>query len=99
MRKIEADSEGFPDLAVLLHEVEDRAGRRWPRARPRRLRAEAAHSAARQALDVARKPLADAERRANRLETEAKTLRKVLHVDSGNLWPSVIDDLQGCQGL
>ena len=62
------------------------------------MRAEAAHSAARQALDVARKPLAEAERRANRLETEAKTLRKLLHVDSGNLWPSVIDDLQVAKG-
>ena len=38
------------------------------------LRAEAAHSAARQALDLARRPLAEAERRVQRLETEAKTL-------------------------
>ncbi len=57
------------------------------------LRAEAAHSASRQALDVARRPLAEADKRAHRLETEAKTLAKVLRVDSKNLWPSVIDDL------
>ena len=57
------------------------------------LRAEAAHSAARQALDVARGPLAEAERRAQRLDTEAKTLAKLLHVDTKNLWPAVIDDL------
>jgi chromosome segregation protein len=55
------------------------------------LRAEAAHSAARQSLDVARQPLAEAERRAQRLETEAKTLAKLLHVDATNLWPPVID--------
>jgi chromosome segregation protein len=57
------------------------------------LRAEAAHSSARQTLDVARAPLAEAERRAQRLETEAKTLAKLLHVDSKKLWPAVIDDL------
>jgi chromosome segregation protein len=57
------------------------------------LRAEAAHSAARQALDVTRGPLADAERRAQRLDTEAKTLAKLLHIDTKNLWPAVIDDL------
>ena len=55
------------------------------------LRAEAAHSAARQALDVARAPLVEAERRVHRLETEAKTLAKVLHVDNKTLWPPVID--------
>jgi chromosome segregation protein len=57
------------------------------------LRAETAHSAARQALDVARGPLAEAERRAQRLDTESKTLAKLLHIDTKNLWPAVIDAL------
>ncbi len=57
------------------------------------LRAEAAHSAARQDLDFARQPLAEAERRAQRLDTEAKTLAKLLHIDAKNLWPAVIDEL------
>jgi chromosome segregation protein len=95
--KIEADSRGFPDLAALSGEVET-ALQAVTEGEAGALRAEAAHSAARQALDVARTPLAEAERRANRLETEAKTLRKLLHVDSGNLWPSVIDDLQVAKG-
>jgi chromosome segregation protein len=55
------------------------------------LRAEAAHSAARQALDVARAPLQEAERSVQRLETEAKTLARLLHVDNKKLWPPVID--------
>ncbi len=55
------------------------------------LRAEAAHSAARQALDVARQPLGEAERNVHRLETEAKTLARLLHVDNKKLWPPVID--------
>ncbi len=57
------------------------------------LRAEAAHSAARQGLDAARMPLGEAERRAHRLDTEAKTLAKLLHVDTKSLWPAVIDEL------
>ncbi len=55
------------------------------------VRAEAAHSAARQGLDVTRQPLADSERGVHRLETEAKTLARVLHVDNKKLWPPVID--------
>ena len=55
------------------------------------LRAEAAYSAARQALDVARQPLSEVERSTHRLETEAKTLARVLHVDNKKLWPPVID--------
>jgi chromosome segregation protein len=57
------------------------------------VRTEAAHSAARQALDATRGPLTEAERRVQRLDTEAKTLAKLLHVDTKNLWPAVIDDL------
>src|SRR5262249_16686347 len=62
------------------------------------VRAEAAHSGARQALDVARGPLAEAERRVQRLDTEARTLAKLLHVDTKSLWPSVIDDITVTKG-
>ncbi|MGZ9112307.1 MAG: AAA family ATPase, partial [Rhodoplanes sp.] len=55
------------------------------------LQAEAAHSAARQNLDLVRQPLAETERRAHRLETEARTLAKLLRVDAKQLWPPVID--------
>src|SRR5207248_9312069 len=56
-------------------------------------RAEATHSAARQGLDARRIPLVEAERRAHRLDTEAKTLAKLLHVDTKSLWPAVIDEI------
>ena len=62
------------------------------------LRAEAAHSGARQALDVARQPLAEAERNVNRLDTEAKTLARLLHVENKKLWPPVIDQLMVAKG-
>src|SRR5262245_13427001 len=55
------------------------------------LRAEVANSSARQGLDAVRPPLAEAERRLHRLETEARTLRKVLDLDAQKLWPPVID--------
>jgi len=55
--------------------------------------AEAAHIVARQGLESARTGLAEAERRTQRLETEAKTLSKVLAVETRNLWPPVIDHI------
>ena len=55
------------------------------------MRAETAQSAARQALDVARQPFEEAERGVRRLETEAKTLARVLHVETKQLWPPAID--------
>jgi chromosome segregation protein len=55
--------------------------------------AEAAHHNAREQVESARAALADAERRTQRLETEAKTLSKVLAVETRNLWPPVIDNV------
>src|SRR4029079_2647155 len=57
------------------------------------LAAEAAHSAARKNLDAARVPLAHAERAVQRLDTEAKTLMKLLAVETQSMWPPVIDKI------
>jgi len=62
------------------------------------LRAEAARSAAAQALDAARRPLAQAESQLHRLETEARTLAKVLDVEKKKLWPPVLDTITVEQG-
>jgi chromosome segregation protein len=80
------------DLATLA-DAAARAQSSLAAAEAAAVRAEAAHSAARQALEVARAPLAEAERRTQRLDTEAKTLARLLHIDTKNLWPAVIDDL------
>jgi chromosome segregation protein len=61
--------------------------------------AEAAHVAARQDVEAARTALAEAERRTQRLETEAKTLSKVLAVETRNLWPPVIDHISVEKGF
>src|SRR3989440_688163 len=92
LAQLDAANKAGPDLAALATAVAQ-AQTAIAEAEAEALRAEAAHSAARQALDVARPPLAEAERRAQRLETEARTLAKLLHVDTKNLWPAVIDDL------
>src|SRR5579862_1182203 len=55
--------------------------------------AELAHASARQQVDAVRAPLAAAERNVQRLETEAKTIGKLLAVENKNLWPPVMDAL------
>jgi chromosome segregation protein len=92
LAQLEAAGKAGPDLAALAAAVEQ-AQAAVAAAEADALRAEVAQSAARQALDAARKPLAEAERRAQRLETESRTLAKLLHVDTKSLWPAVIDDL------
>ena len=57
------------------------------------LAAEAAHLAAREELESARAAFAEAEQRTQRLETEAKTLSKMLAVDAKNMWPPVMDNI------
>jgi chromosome segregation protein len=80
------------DLAILAEAV-TAAQASLASAESATLQAEAAHSAARQALDVTRVPLAEAERRVHRLETEARTLAKLLHIDTKSLWPAVVEQL------
>ena len=55
--------------------------------------AEAAHNVARTELETAREASAESEKRVQRLETEAKTLSKMLSLETRNLWPPVIDHI------
>ena len=79
-----------PDLATLKAAVEE-IQQATAAAESAAIDAEAAHAAAREALEATRAPMAEAERRVQRLETEAKTLSKVLAVETKNLWPPVMD--------
>jgi len=81
---------GQADLGALAGAVET-AETAVAEAEAATLRAEVANSSARQGVDAVRPPLVEAERRLHRLETEARTLRKVLDVDAQKLWPPVID--------
>ena len=60
--------------------------------------AEAEHARAREHSDSARTPLLSAEQRVQRLETEAKTIRKLLAMETKNLWPPVMDALSVAEG-
>jgi chromosome segregation protein len=79
-----------PDLRFLAADAEA-ARRAVGEAETATMRAEAAHSAARQALDLSKTPVDQAEHRLHRLETEARTLAKLLDVESPKLWPPAID--------
>jgi len=89
LKQIAAESR--VDLAPFAKAAE--AAQAATEAEAAAVRAEAAHSAARQALEVARAPLVEAERRAQRLDTEARTLAKLLHVDTKQLWPPALDQI------
>ena len=60
---------------------------------------EAAHVSARAALEASRAPLADAEKRVQRLETEAKTISKIVNGETKNLWPPIIDGVNVAKGF
>src|SRR6185369_11164798 len=87
-----AASESRPDLAAMAAAV-DGAQAAVGRGEQAALAAEAAHGATRKNLDAARIPLADAERAVQRLDTEAKTLMKLLAVETQSMWPPVIDNI------
>ncbi|WP_291850313.1 AAA family ATPase [Bradyrhizobium sp.] len=58
---------------------------------------EAGHLAARQRLESSRAPLAEAEKRVQRLETEARTISKLVG-ETKNLWPPIIDGVTVAKG-
>jgi chromosome segregation protein len=94
---LSATDAGAPDLATLaasLTEVQSALAAAEQAAHA----AEAAHKEARADIDAARAPLAAAERGVQRLETEAKTIGKLLAVESKNLWPPVMDALTVSEG-
>ena len=87
-----ATGSGQPDLAA-LDTLLASAQAALAEAETAAHAAEAAHTQARSQRDAVREPLAVAERGAHRLETEAKTIGRLLDVDSKNLWPPVMDSL------
>ncbi|WP_407166464.1 chromosome segregation protein SMC [Bradyrhizobium sp. ORS 111] len=59
---------------------------------------EAHHAAARQTLESSRNPLVEAEKRVQRLETEARTISKLVTSETKNLWPPIIDGITVAKG-
>ena len=87
-----AAAESRPDI-VALSEAVEAAQAAVAQGEENAVAAETAHAEARQKLEAARVPLADAERAVQRLDTEAKTLMKLLAVETQSMWPPVIDSI------
>ncbi|HEY0235390.1 MAG TPA: chromosome segregation protein SMC [Afipia sp.] len=60
---------------------------------------EAAHIAARAKLEASRAPVVEADKRVQRLETEAKTISKLVMGETKNLWPPIIDGVSVAKGF
>ncbi|HWZ10077.1 MAG TPA: chromosome segregation protein SMC [Xanthobacteraceae bacterium] len=60
---------------------------------------EAAQVTARAKLEASRAPLAEADKRAQRLETEARTIAKLVTGATKNLWPPIIDGVTVTKGF
>ncbi|MBY0612893.1 MAG: chromosome segregation protein SMC [Beijerinckiaceae bacterium] len=68
-------------------------------AEARAQRAESAHRLAREAEAALRPALAEAERNAQRLETEARTIRKMLDGEANDLWPPIVEKIRVERGF
>ncbi|WP_347262744.1 chromosome segregation protein SMC [Nitrobacter sp.] len=97
-------TSGFGDLDALTAAI-DSAQQALTQSESSSREREAEHAAARGHLDAARAgveaargPLQDADKRAQRLETEAKTIAKILNGESKNLWPPIIDGVSVDKG-
>ncbi|HET9902697.1 MAG TPA: AAA family ATPase [Xanthobacteraceae bacterium] len=87
---LKAEADRGPDLAALAADI-DAAQRAAVEAETVAHAAEARLASARAAFEAARKPLGEAERRLAELETEARTLTKVLQADVASMWPPALD--------
>ena len=83
----EARAKGVAELGRALGAAEEEA-----------LAAEERHAAARDNEARTRGPLAEAERAAQKLETEARTLANLLGSDAAGAWPRIVDKISVARG-
>lgn len=95
--KLAAETSGLGDLAALASAIQA-VQSTLTQASSNVQNAEHAHANARAKLDAARAPLSEAEKRVQRLETEAKTIAKLVHGETKNLWPPIIDGVNVAKG-
>ena len=91
----DADAEAFEAASAAL----ENAAAALDEAESQALEAEARHRAARDAESHGRAPLSEAERLAQRLETEARTLRNLLAPVAGGEWPPVVEQISVARGF
>lgn len=97
-QKLAQETSGLGDLAALADAM---AGAQEGLAQSEAAAqgSEAAHAAARQSLEAARSPLNEADKRVQRLETEARTISKLVNGETKNLWPPIIDGITVAKGF
>ncbi|MGU9979686.1 chromosome segregation SMC family protein [Phreatobacter sp. HK31-P] len=95
--KLEAGSDHAARLAALKEQL-DAAATALTAAEAEAVAAEKAHAVARSQEGDARRPLADAERVVQRIDTEARTLSKILNVAHKSMWPPVLEAISVAKG-
>src|SRR5271165_4853601 len=96
-QKLALETGNLGDLAALAGAT-DSAQHNLAQSEAAAQASEAAHAAARQTLDAARSPLNEADKRVQRLETEARTISKIVNGETKNLWPPIIDGVTVAKG-
>jgi chromosome segregation protein len=96
-QELARETAGLDDLAALAA-AREVAQQNLAAAESASQASEAAHLAARSRLEAARAPLNEADKRAQRLETEARTISKLVNGETKNLWPPIIDGVTVAKG-
>ncbi|MGQ0683832.1 chromosome segregation protein SMC [Bradyrhizobium sp.] len=96
-QKLAAETGGLGDIAALSIAMTT-AQQNLTEAESASQASEAAHVAVRAVLEASRAPLAEADKRVQRLETEARTISKLVNVETKNLWPPIIDGITVTKG-
>src|ERR1700758_796780 len=96
-QKLAQETSGHGDLATLAGFMET-AQQNLAQSEAASQASEAAHVDARSKLEAARAPLNEADKRVQRLETEARTISKLVNGETKNLWPPIIDGITVAKG-
>ncbi len=96
-QKLAEETSALGDLAALAAAMET-AQQGLAESESAAQENEAGHVAARAKLEAARAPLAEADKRVQRLETEARTISKLVNGETKNLWPPIIDGVTVAKG-
>jgi chromosome segregation protein len=95
--KLAQETSGLGDLSEFAGAMES-AQEHLAQSEAAAQSSEAGHVAARQKLEASRAPLNEADKRVQRLETEARTISKLVNGETKNLWPPIIDGVTVAKG-
>ncbi len=95
--KLARDTSGLGDLAELAAGMET-AQEHLAQCEAAAQASEDGHVDARSKLEASRAPLNEADKRVQRLETEARTIAKLVNSETKNLWPPIIDGVTVTKG-